>query len=144
MTGSTQHSSGLERRSTAQPIHVYRRIQEMHEEARLELITILPDWEKAFDKIHQGKLLEALRGIEIPSKMTRVIESMYRAPRFSVREKGKRSTERGQRTGIRQGCPLSPYLRIIGMAVMMTDIERDDGRRERCNGRKSADGSRGT
>ena len=94
------------KRSTAQAIHVYRRIQEMHEETRIELITILLDREKAFDKIHQGKVLEALRRIGIPSKMVRVIESMYRAPRCSVREKGKRFTERRQRTSIRQGCPL--------------------------------------
>ena len=40
-------------RSTSQPIHIYRRIQEIHEEAGLELVTILLDWEKAFDKIHQ-------------------------------------------------------------------------------------------
>ena len=45
------------KRSTAQPIHVYRRVQEMHEETRIELVTILLDWEKAFDKIHQGNLL---------------------------------------------------------------------------------------
>ena len=112
------------KRSTAQPIHVYRRIQEMHEEARIELITVLLDWEKAFDKIHQGKLLEALRRIGIPNKTVRVIESMYRAPRFSVREKGKRSTERRQRTGIRQGCPLSPYLFIIVLKAIMADIEQ--------------------
>ena len=110
--------------STAQPVHIYRRIEEMHEEARIELITILLDWEKAFDKIHQGKLLEAPRRIGIPSKMVRVIESMYRAPRFSIREKGKRSTDRRQRTGIRQGCPLSPYLFIIVSTVIMTDIEK--------------------
>ena len=33
-------------KSTAQPIHIYRRIQEIHEEAGLELITILLDWGK--------------------------------------------------------------------------------------------------
>ena len=111
-------------RSTAQPIHVYKRSQEMHEEARFELITILLDWDKAFDKIHQGMLLEAIRRIGIPDEMVRVIESMYKAPRFSAKEKRKRSTERRQRTGIWQGCPLSPYLFIAVMTVMMTDIEK--------------------
>ena len=43
------------KRSTAQPIHVYRRVQEMHEEARLELRTILLDWEKAFDQNSPGE-----------------------------------------------------------------------------------------
>ena len=44
------------RRSTSQPIHIYKIMQEIHEEAGLELITVLLDWEKAFDKIHQGRL----------------------------------------------------------------------------------------
>ena len=43
-------------KSTSQPIHIYRRVQEIHEEAGLELVTILLDWEKAFDKIRQGRL----------------------------------------------------------------------------------------
>ena len=55
-------------RSTSQPIHIYRRIQEIHEEAGLELVTILLDWEKAFDKIHQGRLLDALKRTGIPMK----------------------------------------------------------------------------
>ena len=39
-------------RSTSQPIHIYRRIQEIHEEIGLELITVVLDLEKAFDKTH--------------------------------------------------------------------------------------------
>ena len=97
-------------RSTSQPIHIYRRIQEIHEEAGLELVTILLDWEKAFDKFQQGRLLDARKRIGIPMKMVRAIEAIYRNPKFSVNEMGKRSSERRQNSGIRQGCPLSPYL----------------------------------
>ena len=56
--------------------------------------------------------------------MVKVIESMYRAPRFAVREKRKKSTERRQRTGIRQGCPLSCYLFIIALTALRIDIEK--------------------
>ena len=35
---------------------------------------------------------------------------------------GKRSSERRQNSGIRQGCPLSTYLFIIVMTVIMRDI----------------------
>ena len=80
-------------RSTAQPIHIYiyiyRIIQEIHEEAGVELVTILLDWEKAFDKIHKGKLLSALRRIGILDKVVGVIEAFYRSPEFSVKEMGE-------------------------------------------------------
>ena len=79
------------------------------------MITVLLDWGKAFDKIHQGRLSDALRRIGIPDKVVRVIEAIYRNPKLSVKEMGKRSSERRQHSGIRQGCPLSPYLFIIVM-----------------------------
>ena len=54
-------------------------------ERERELVTVLLDWEKAFDKIHQGRLLDALRRMGIPGKMVRVIEAIYRNPKFAVK-----------------------------------------------------------
>ena len=88
----------------------------------LELVTILLDWEKAFHKIHQGRLLDALKRICIPIKVVRVIEAIYRSPKFSVKEMGEISSERRQNSGIRQGCPLSSYLFITVMTVMVKDM----------------------
>ena len=110
-------------RSTAQPIHKYRIIQKIHEETDLELVTVLLDWEKVFDKIHQRKLLSALRRIGMPDKVVRVIAAIYRSPKFSVKEMGKRPAERRRNSGIRQGCPLSLYLFGIVMTINMKGID---------------------
>lgn len=44
---------------------------------------------------------------------------------------GKRSSERRQNSGIRQGCPLSPYLVVIVMTVIMKGIDSQLTREER-------------
>ena len=64
-------------------------------------------------------------------KVVRVIEAIYRSPKFSLKEMGKRSAERRQDSGIRQGCPLSPYLFITVMAVMVRDISSNLTQEER-------------
>ena len=67
----------------------------------------------------------------IPDKEVRVIEAIYRNPKFAVKEMGKISSERRQHSGIRQGCPLSPYLFVIVMTVIMRDIDSQLTQEER-------------
>ena len=65
-----------------------------------------------------------LRDLGIPDKMTRVIAAIYQAPNYIITEKGTTTRPRIQKTGIRQGCPLSPYLFIMLMTVIMHDADR--------------------
>ena len=54
-------------KSTAQPIFIYRRLLEIHEEAGLEMYTLLLDWEKAFDKVDRERMIIILRRMGVPS-----------------------------------------------------------------------------
>jgi hypothetical protein len=54
------------KRSTTQAIYIVRRAIDMAERAGTQLFTTFLDWEKAFDRIKQNKIVEALQRIGIP------------------------------------------------------------------------------
>ena len=56
-------------KSTAQPLFTLRRTQETQEEAALEGHLLLLDWEKAFDKVPQDRMIKAIGRLGIPSKI---------------------------------------------------------------------------
>jgi hypothetical protein len=119
------HQYGFRKaRSTQQAIHLVRRMLEQGESTTSRLLFLLLDWEKAFDKITRPGLFSALRRAGLPSTILSLIQALYAAPEFFVSIDGHKSATYRQEAGIRQGCPLSPYLFIIVMTVMFYDVKR--------------------
>ena len=85
---------------------------------------ILLDWEKAFDTIYHEGLFSALERMNIHPKLINIIRQVYKKPMFKVEMEGNQSKWYQQETGIRQGCPLSQYLFLIVMTVMLHDIHK--------------------
>jgi len=110
-------------KSTAQAIYLARRILDLSEREGSNLSMILLDWEKAFDKIDHSRLLEALERLGVPSNMLSLIKTIYREPKFRVKSGEFKSDYKTQSSGIRQGCPLSPYLFVLVMTVLMKDVK---------------------
>ena len=54
-------------------------------------------------------MVRAIRRLGIPEKIINMIKAIYLAPNYIITEKDVTTTPRIQKTGIRQGCPLSPY-----------------------------------
>ena len=63
------------------------------------------------------------------NKIQNVIEDCYRKPGFFVKDNYRYgcSQNKVQKAGIRQGCPLSPYLLLLVMTVMINDIHNRKG-----------------
>ena len=86
---------------------------------------VLLDWEKAFDKVDQEALFEAMERMGIDDKFIRLTKQLYNNPTFKVEMGHQTSDWKKQQTGIRQGCTLSPYLFLIIMTAIMHDIRED-------------------
>ena len=57
----------------------------------------------------------------VPQEMVTLISNVYSQHTFVVRDGERRSQQRGQESGISQGCPLSPFLFVMVMSIVMRD-----------------------
>ena len=112
-------------KSTAHAIFMARRLQDISEKSRTASTLILLDWEKAFDKVSQQRMLEVLRRLQVPDKLYRLIKDFYANPEFKVSSGKNESEWKPQYSGIRQGCPLSPFLFVLVMGALFADIKME-------------------
>ena len=110
-------------KSTSHAIYIIRRIQDFAESRSAKLSLALLDWEKAFDKVQHDKLFIALNRMGFSAHYVDVIKDCYRKPTFYVKDDYGISDQRVQSAGIRQGCPLSPFLFVLVMTCIDSDIQ---------------------
>ena len=113
-----------EGRSAVDPLFRIRRLTDVCEQGNEKLILEFLDWEKTFYKISHNKIFLSLERLNIPSDLLDAMKAIYNNPTFQVTHKDKLSTWLPQRTGIRQGRPLSPYLFISAMHAMFHDVQK--------------------
>ena len=83
------------------------------------------DWSRAFDSIDPSCLIAVLRRFHLPAKFLRIIEKIYCNRKFEVIDCGSLSNEHHQHFGISQGCPLSPFLFIMLMTILLYDANEE-------------------
>lgn len=95
-----------------------------------QAIFLALDWQ-AFDSIVPSALMAALKRFGLPEHVRDVIAAIYADRSFTVKDCGQGSTSKKQRSGISQGCPLSPFLFVILMSVLMEDAVHKLSREEK-------------
>ena len=71
--------------------------------------------DKTFDKVDREGLMNSLYRLRVDEKLINLVKMIYRKTEFVVEIDGKSSEWTIRSTGIRQGCPLSPYLFLTVM-----------------------------
>ena len=79
------------------------------------------DWAKAFDSIAPAALEAALLRFGVPQHLVTLIANVYSHREFVVVDANSESARYGQHSGISQGCPLSPFLFVMVMSVIIQD-----------------------
>jgi retron-type reverse transcriptase len=68
------------------------------------------DTEKVFDKIQHHLVIKALRKLGIEGKYLNIIKALYDKRTASIIFNGEKLKPFPPKSGMRQGCPLSPLL----------------------------------
>eukprot|EP00973_Karenia_brevis_P029025 4003499-Karenia_brevis.AAC.1 len=107
---------------TRDAIFIARRmIEQCYNSRDKKLIFLALDWSKAFDSIDPTALIQSLRRFGVPEPYLEMINNIYCDRSFVVSDCGQRSKVHTQRSGISQGCPLSPFLFVMVLSVLLYD-----------------------
>ena len=114
-------------RATTDQIATLRIIMEQSLEWNSPLIVNFIDYEKAFDSVDRTTMWKIMRHYGIPEEMVNLIAKMYEGTSCSVLHEGQLTESFEVKTGVRQGCLLSPFLFILAIDWLMK--ETTSGRR---------------
>ncbi|CAE7932471.1 unnamed protein product [Symbiodinium necroappetens] len=77
----------------------------------------------AFDSVSFAAIERSLVRLGVPAAFVRAVMAIYNNPQFRVKDSGSTSEVGVQSRGVRQGCPLSPYLFDIILTCLFADVE---------------------
>ena len=80
------------------------------------------DAEKAFDKIQHPFMIRTLQKMGIEGTYLNIVKAIYNKPTANIILNGEKLKAFAPRSGIRQGCPLSPLLFNIFLEVLAIAI----------------------
>ena len=106
----------------ARALALLRDISIVAKELNLPAAILSLDQEKAFDRVDWGFLLSILRHIGLGESFIKWVKLLYTDIRSAVLIDGYTSNWFKPSRGVRQGCPLSPFLYVISIEVLAANI----------------------
>jgi hypothetical protein len=88
-------------------------------------LIISTDTEKAFDKIQYHFMIKALRKVGIEGMYLNIIKAIYDKPITNIILSEEKLKPFPPKTGMRQGCPLSPLLFNIVLEFLARAIRQE-------------------
>ena len=117
----------MEGKGTTNAIFVLRMLAERAIEMQKDIYVCFIDYEKAFDRVKHGELIQMLESIGADGKDIRMIENVYWNQKAAVKIDGEQSEWVEIKRGVRQGCVMSPDLFSMYGEFIMREAEDEGG-----------------
>ena len=115
-----QEQAGFRKgKSCNEQIFILRQILEQSAEWNTTIYTNFIDFEKAFDSLHRDSLWKIMRHYGIPPKLVNITQLLYTNFSAAVLCENNLSESFQIKTGVKQGCILSPFLFIMAVDWLM-------------------------
>ena len=108
-------------RSTADQITTLHIIVEQSLEWRTALCINFIDYEKAFDSLDRNVLWDLMANYGIPSKIISLVKNTYEGTNCRILHEGGLTESFSIKSGVRQGCLLSPFLFLLAVDWIMKE-----------------------
>ena len=112
-------------RSCTDQIATLRIMMEQSIEWNSSLYINFVDYEKAFDSVDRETLWKVLRHYGVPKTIVNMIKNSYEGMSCRVIHEGQLTKNFEVRTGVRQGCLLSPFLFILVIDWVMKTATKE-------------------
>ena len=124
-----KHAGFRRNRSCADQIASLRIIVEQSLEWNSPLYINFIDYEKAFDSVDRETMCKLLRHYGVPKKIISLIRCTFQDMSCKIAHAGQLSESFEVKTGVRQGCLLSPFLflLVIDWIMKTTTTGRNNG-----------------
>ena len=110
-------------RNTYQPLLILRRLQKYAARTGTPFHCLFIDWKQAFDKLDRSSMTIALKRLGVHQHYLDMTRDIHTDPTFyTVGMRGEKC-QATPHTGIRQGCPPSPYLLVMVLSVILMDVD---------------------
>jgi len=112
-------------RSCIDQINTLRIIIELCVEWSSRLYAVFIDFEKAFNLVNREAMWKEVKNYRVPKQIVDLIKETYHGYICRVVHEGCVSEPFPVRTGVRQGCILSPHMFLIMIDAVMCNVNRD-------------------